>query len=270
MKTIIFLLIIFVSFTACRNFALTTFENPKCKTIISGFMSCNGRWDQKVPVLFMKLEDGIRIRFGAIIDRNADGFIFKPDRTQNYGPYPKPRLVKYDEIICMLDSNGQVIYGTFPNKYLSFWRMEWELVSSTKPKTSSIYLKFESNWNFSFCLEPGEYFVDNIIFKKSDVSNYSDFSEKLPEINIVVKPNKDNYIGDIYLDDINTNIHVYNIPCAIGQRPSDANIGIMFGAIGAIANEISKSSKDVFHSLRIIDNLHTGDTREKSIISISE
>jgi hypothetical protein len=268
MKIPIIFLFLILSFTGCRTYAPTTLENPGCKTVISGIMYCNGRWDKKVPVMFTKLDDGIRTRFGEIIERNDEGFIFKPDRTQNYGPYPKPKLFKYDDIICMLDSNAHIIYGSFPEKYLSFWGMIWELTSASKV-ASSIYLKIESNSYFSFCLEPDIYIVKSIQFINESESNYTDFSSYLPEIKINVKVDNNNYIGDIILDNLKFDDKFYKINCKIGQRPSDVIYG-MIGLVGALANELDKSGQEIFHTIMIKDNLQSGDSRTKNIIQIKE
>jgi len=250
MRILSVIYILAITLSGCKHFAKSTQANPECKSIISGEVISQGKWFKKLPALVTKKKNKEEIIRGRIIEKKADGYIFKPYRTQTYGPDPEPALYHFDEIICLIDSNGHTVYGTPPDEYLRWWGMTIEVVPVTNIKAGSTFIELNPNKVFSFCLEPGSYLIKKITFNFTESGflgdKYTDISETLPNITFKVDEGKDNYIGEIYIDDEPNIEKSSKILCIAGERPTDA-VGMQFGLLGALASASAKSKLNPFH-----------------------
>ena len=268
MKTSLIVILIALSLYSCRNFAPTTKENPDCKHIISGKSIFNYIWLGRVPVMIINYHGSHEFLFGKLGEKTSEGYMFYPERIHNFGYAPKDRLYKFSEIECLFDSSRNKIYGSIPKDILEEWKMIWQIVPYLNKSKKITYLEIESNSEFSFCLDPGIYQVQNIEFIKSNKKGFLDISVYLPEMIFEVDSNKNNYIGDIYLDEKDKIVEAFEIPCKVGSRPSDAAAGYWLGLTGAIVNEAIKSGENPTHTIFVRDALHKDDKRTKSLLKI--
>ena len=229
--------------------AVRTSENLTCPTTVEGYLHSNTVWNDAVPAILVNLPTGEKIYHGKLVEQTGAGIRFDPNRE---GPFldPPEKLYTYDEIICAIDGNNQVIHGKIPEEKTLIWSMELQLVQETKPEATPIKLILNSNEKFSYCLAPGKYIVNKMLFWIGN--QYIDEAVNLPELTLEVKEGYANYIGDLYLDfESPTNPDACVIPYQIKYRPTSG--AYAYGLIGAlIASEAYKNAAGA-HTLTVKD-----------------
>lgn len=212
MKSIMYVLAIMTVLYGCKTYAPTTDENPDCKTVVSGNIFFDVRTKWKAPALVIKVDGRYKFLHGRILEKKDDGYMFAPEVTNKFDREREPRLYNWKEIVLLMDSSKTILYGAIPEEYNNFWTYDWCLIPESAP-SSPIHLKMKSNQPFSYCLEPGNYTVRNIIFINNRIENYSDISLNASMISFGVKKNLNNYIGDIHYDTTGDSTDIHNIYC---------------------------------------------------------
>jgi hypothetical protein len=200
----------------------------------------------KYPALIVKENYEIKAFFGEIDKIDSSGIWF--NRTKEGFLYSKSRHYDYKNILCVINDRNEITYGSIPKKYHGTWDIEVEITPRVTPK-KPMTLKLNANEEFSFCVEPSDYTVTYVLFKRG--SSYTDYSINLPKMSFSIVPHAINYVGDIYLDTL-IGDSVHKVECKIGSRPSDAAMGAMFGLIGAALTELSRSGNRLEHTLGVV------------------
>lgn len=256
-----FLVFCIFVFTGCANYAVSTKNDPKCVTVVSGHLICAEKWIGKRPALIIKDRGEIRSHFGDITEIDSAGVWF--DRTNEGLIFSSPRYYPFSKIVCLVDENNEVIYGEIPKKFGGTWDLAMKVKPADDPNGKAFILYLEANREFSFCLPPGRYVVDGLVFNRG--YSFSDIAVSVPALSFTCLDNKTNYIGDIYLDSLVQDVTPNVIECRIGSRPSDATVGLMFGLIGAALVEASRSGDRLEHRLTILNGTKP-DNAEESLL----
>jgi hypothetical protein len=255
------LCLIFFFFSGCTHYAVRTADNPKCRTVVSGFFGCPQRWAGKYPALMVKENYQLKTYFGTIVSMDSSGVQF--ERTKEGILFTTPKFYDRSKIVCLIDEKDQLRFGNLPKGYGGTWDIDLELKSFNDSTSKPVTLPLEANKPFSFCLDPDIYKIINITFKRS--ADYIDLSRELPLLKIKVEAGKRNEAGGIFLDSLMAGKTSVDIKCKIGRRPNDAMVGMMFGAVGSIVNELSRRNDELMHMLSF-SNSPSADSAAESII----
>lgn len=242
----------------CTNYAVRTKDNPHCKTIVSGKAYSQVNWSGQYPAIILKEDGDSKTYYGSIVEIKQDGVIFARKLS---GRYNRPeKFFPFSDVLCLIDKNKELVYGKIPKEKEESWRVDFTIIPLKDPKAESLTMNFEPNEDFSFCLEPGDYKVREMKFTwKND---YTDFANELPDLTFSVKPDTENYIGEIHIDSTISGNESIKIPCISKDRPSDMSVGIMFGVVGTIVNEVIKEGEEVEHTISITNNSKPGTATE--------
>lgn len=239
--------------------ALSPENVPNCMTIIEGNFHSRVTWNGDVPVLLLKNsenQDGMK---GRIIEKTAEGIRFDQNRVSPFYD-PAEKFYPYEDIICAIDENREIIYGSIPNKFSIVWNADVELVPQDTLKAKPTILELKANRRFSFCLNTGLYLVKKITFKGNN--GYVDEAIHLPEMELMVERGYNNYVGDLYLNfSPLTSEETCLLPFKIKYRPDQAAMGAMFGLVGALIYSATTASLHEA-SLKGAAGVHTLDVKE--------
>ncbi len=167
-------------------------NNPPCSTKIEAVLHSEGLWYNKFPAIVVNTPDGERTYFGEFVGIEKNGIRFNPKGLSIFQDYPE-RLYSYDEIVCAVNDDAQVVYGGPP----SALSMDIQLIPESGGRPIQFTLR--SKIATSICLEPGRYQIAEVQFWNG--YKYRDECVSMPRITIDIKPDKVNYIGEFYLDD---------------------------------------------------------------------
>lgn len=235
---------------SCKNYAVSTKDNPHCQTRISGNVYSGLIWYGQYPAIMLKEDGEAKIYYGTINAIKRDGVIFA--RKLN-GRYNKPeKFFPYSDILFLINKDCELVYGSIPKEKALIWGVDFEVTPINDSTSRGLTISLEPNKPFSFCMEPGDYRIRRAHFILT--SDFNDHANQLPDLTFSVKPNTDNFIGNIYVDSVVAGSSPMVIPCDIGERPSDA-VAYMFGAIGGAIHGLSKSLKSAEHSITITNAL---------------
>lgn len=268
MRILLLICVLAVITAGCSNYALTTIENPNCKTIISGKTICATKWNYQNPAIIAEnLFGGEMICLGLELKKVDSGFNLKQYSTREKRFLN--RFFKFDEVQYAVDSIGNSVYGTLPEKYAHKWKMHIEFKSIDTKSNNSFSLEIFPNRKFSFCVEPGIYEVESMYFESLTTILHTDIvdNEDLPEIILDIQPNTINYIGDIYLDSLVPNKTITKITCKEGIRPKDiypSNLGL----IGGLLTKAQKYGNYYYHTLAIKNEPPIGFNGKESLLQI--
>ncbi len=260
MKIILVFLLVFTTvFLGCTNYALSVRDNLACTTIIKGFLHSYSEYNSKAPFIIIKEPtQAYRIYYGSIVELKNDGVVFDPS-AEGVGYDYEPRFYNFKrEVICLVDSIPQILYGTLPDEYNKVWNVNLTINSTTHPGDGDIVIPLEANKPFSFCCAGGTYYISKIEF--DDGQGSVDISRTVPEMIFTVKENTENYLGDITSESADSTTNSIVIPCSIYSRPSDATAGAVGGAIMGAANAIILASRTTVHHFGITGNHPSNDT----------
>lgn len=244
----------------CTDYAVSTKKNPNCTTVVFGRFYSPQKWIGKYPALIVKENYEAKAFFGDIIKTDSAGIWF--NRTKEGFLFSKPRYYEYKNVLCVINDRNEIVYGSIPKKYHGTWDIDIEIKPKADPNGKMLTLKLEANQEFSFCLQPNEYRIIGLTFKRGN--DYVDYAAAPTNLTFIVNENRVNYVGDIYLDSLVTD-SVHQIVCRIGARPSDATMGVMFGLIGAALLELSRSGDRIEHTIGVVGSLRPENSVESII-----
>lgn len=224
---ILFLILpgLFISCAASRIPTLA--QRPGCETSIEGYYHCADLWLKAKPALIIRQGMEMKIITGTIVSTDSDGVTFDPTGEGQLRD-PKPEYFHYKKIEALIGDNGEVLHGTIPPVYSRAYALELHLVPLYKPEPEPINVTMEPNKQFGFCVPPGDYSIDAIMFR-NDYQKMVDEGIGFPKLTISVEEGRSNYIGDLYLDcrDFEQSKAVA-IPYKISHRPSEAMNNLIF------------------------------------------
>ncbi len=270
----IFIIAVFILLSSCGgNYAITTKKNPECKTIVSGKMHyIPPKQKPKNDLIILSLGRKPIYHFGTIVKKTDNGFIFDPVET--YRSDLPEKEYEFDEIVCLMNKDGDILHGKLPRQFADDgledkrgWKIYWYLKPVDDPEAEEIIVRMYQGREFSYCLAPGKYKVNKLEFYKNG-RDFCDYCEEPPNFIINVEDGVDNYIGDIYFDSPGAEGNKIEIQCEAGSRPSDAAAYSLGGAIGGIANALSKSDDNPVHIISVQDKSPAADKRKKSLVEV--
>ena len=98
----------------------------------------------------------------------------------------------YQELICAINADGEVIYGSPPTA------LSMDITLTPEMGGKDIVFTLRSKIVSSACIEPGLYRVTEIGFWNGH--KYHDKCLSLPKMKVDIQPGKINYVGDLYVD----------------------------------------------------------------------
>jgi hypothetical protein len=248
------LLTAFIFCNCASTRILTLKQKPGCETSVEGYYHCAEPWNKAKPAIIIRQGRDMKIITGQIVSQDDRGVMFDPG-GEGYIGDPKPEYFKFDKIEALIDENGEVARGSIPVMYSRAYALELQLRPKDDPEAGSITLQLKPNERFGFCVPPGNYVVSKMQFK-NDYRKMVDEGVDIPNLTILVEQNKSNYIGDLYLDCGDENLHVpIVIPYKIVHRaggPEDFDMGTaVAGALGgAVGAGIYGAVKDASTGFR--------------------
>lgn len=200
-------------------------------------------WVGDAPLLITKrVGRNFDYRRGEIIEYNEKGVLFNEDRRSLVNT-PEQEYYSENEIYSLIGDDGSILIGEYPDqeyetRYFIFFLKE----TGTEEFISGI--KLEPGKAFSYCVDPGEYKLESIIWerKNGDEDKSSDMLNLSSPF--TVKSDSANYLGSIFVnynDDIpKAEKFVYRMK--EHKRPDRSiGLGIGFGLSGVLINEIAKN-----------------------------
>ena len=243
---------VFVLFSGCVNRAVKTKNDPNCRTTLVGKLHVPLYWTgEKPPVLVRKHDYQYTTYYGQIIEINENEVIFDQNR-ESLLFNPEPTSFPIEEVACLIDSSGKVLLGSIPRTYYTPWEFEIGVVPVENEKRKPLWIRFDANQPFSYCLPPAKYKIKSFIFFKGP--QVYDYSYGRPSTTFVVEPNKTNYLGDLFLDVPLEKAYTITVKCHKGRRPYDDAVKTILGDGAAIINDISKLRSRLTHSIAVTDS----------------
>ncbi len=245
-------------------------KTPECQTTIEGFYAAPVRWDGPKPALIKKNGSRNRLVKGEIVSYDENGVTFDPEKGSLLFD-PKPKYYRFKDISCAIDESGNVIGGKIPRKYVTLYDIEIHLAHVSKPETVKPYLlKLIPNEQFGYCIEPGTYKVENVIFVQSNGDK--DIGVSFHPFSLEIEANKTNYVGNwsLNMDHRIAADSVY-IPVKILERPGKSMLGgFLAGGVGTMLVDLGNKAQGFIaeHKLFFInveDFQHAG--RAEKVVS---
>lgn len=250
------LLPVFLFCNCASTRILTLKQNPGCETSVEGLYHCPEPWDKAKPAIIIRQGMNMKIISGEIVSQDDNGVTFDPG-GEGYIGDPKPEYFRFDKIEALINENGEVAHGLIPAEYSRAWTLELHLRPQDDPEAGSITLLLRPNERFGLCVPPGNYIVSKMQFK-NDRREMVDEGVDIPKLTISVVEGKSNYIGDIYMDCGDGNLHEpIVVPYKIAHRKlgtvgnnneMDGDtflVGLLGGGIAAGIYEASKDKKPI-------------------------
>jgi hypothetical protein len=185
--------------------------------------------------MFTKSGRDERTIYGKALSVTDAGIMFDGDRE---GPFhdPDPKLYPLDQVVCVVDSAQNVLYGTLPEGKRVTWDMD--IVFRRTDDTTAEPLKFvlHAGEPFSFCVPPGSYAARAFLFNQgADIAA----GELIPSMSFTVLPKRVNYIGEIRVDvDSADAPGVCVVPYKMIKTGS-TGWGGMFGLVGGLVEGLT-------------------------------
>lgn len=253
--------------TGCSSNKLIRLEDDQnCATIIEGYYSNPKIWNNYYPAFVLK--NG-KFRLAKEIKRDSIGIFFLEKKTRIFQT-PDTLFFPFSEIQTVIDSTRLCTYGEIIDRHaFKDIKLTLHLAYDNDTTYKPIFLELEPNEKFSYCVKPGNYTIKGIVVNNN---GRLDGSLGIPKIKFNVESNKTNYIGSISLannlSDSN-NCIVVPYKCFYDSKKSAA-VGFMFGLIGTIVYESTKSYNDEADGIYLIkinndENFKYISNREKVI-----
>lgn len=246
MIRIIFSLVLLVTLTliSCTPYAVSTKDNPSCKTVVQGIfhapISVKNFDPDERPLMISKKNGVQRIEAGRVISQDSNGIVFRRKKVGVAGG-GTDRLYKYSEIMCLLDSSNQVVYGSIAACKLPQWSMEVRLSPlSIGAGTDEVVVVMKADEEYSYCVEPGKYAITEIKFM---LNGDIDVNSSKTNLMVDIQKGRVNYLGDVILDSDEKTTDTWIIPCRIDERKSDGAAAAMFGIAGFLVNRLATGSE---------------------------
>ena len=234
-----FVFIMALLLTGCATTNLKRFEeNRTCLTTLEGYYHNYSVLKVEPPCIFIKDKRGTVYLTGELVERDSAGVLF---RKKAGGLYSNdPVYYPLDTLLAVVDTTGKAVYGEVPGKYLLGMHMNIELEDINHPKRTMLNLELDPDHSFSYCMQPGEYKIKQIIWEndKKDVMEGID----MPDITFTIDSGKVNYLGDMYIDkDKPGDPGTLSIPFKSWNRDNAAAAGWMFGLAGSLVYSLANS-----------------------------
>lgn len=224
-------IIAIISLTGCRHAAVSTKDDPTCKTVVRGVFRAPFYLPQieaqERPLMISKKNGKQRIEAGKIISMDSTGVNF--DRAKIGVAGGGIRFYPYSEIVCLLDSSDHKVYGNLNFSDIHQWELQLDIVPTAKPKSSPTFLTLKSCEEYSYCLEPGLY---AIVSAQCNLGSYRAFSTHLPEMYINVAADTVTYLGELIMD--STAVLADEFVMAFQMQQSYVAAPIGSGIVGAM------------------------------------
>jgi len=215
-------------------------NNPKCTSSVEGYYHAPFEVKVEKSTLVLKKEPRA-ILYGKIVEFNDQGVLFDQPKQ---GPFydPEPIFYKSDDILTLIDDNQKILFGEQIPSLVTTTKLLLYVKKVNDANAKTINLSLKPNQAFGFCLNPGLYKIEKLIFKYYPTNNL-DRGVKFPPLYFQVDENTSNYIGDIFLNPTDSIGAMFNVPYKILDRPEvSVSVGIAGGAVGglllAVANEL--------------------------------
>lgn len=243
-----FLLAISLFFLSCGPKELAKINNGEtCQATIEGFFYYEDYWYGDKPLL-TTMGVGRQKEFlkGKILEITDEGVVFDQDRVSPVYK-PEPRLFLNREIYSLIDENGEIIIGEFPNSKIQTEYLDL-IIRRDATNAELQKLRLKPNKPFGYCITPDSYTVESIIWKRK--SGDIDRTAVEPVGKFMVNNNEVNYLGTISIGRIPVkNVDTLSLPIKIIHRAAQAGVANQFGLVGALVYQSSITAKGVIGML---------------------
>lgn len=122
---------------------------------------------------------------GNYLSRTTEGILFKAD--YGWANANEEKLYKFNEVLCVLDSNCRTVYGSLPEKFQTVNCNAFLEMKS--PTDEDISFKLEANRDFSFCITSGKYSDVRFSVVMPDGKQYVGTLSEKSELDILANTN---------------------------------------------------------------------------------
>ncbi len=258
-------LILFLSIfcISCSTKSLTKLnDDSDCTTSIEGNFFSERIYTGKVPVLFKKKRGNKSLKIlGELLEISNDGFLFCPDNKE-------PFLYKHKDVAALINEKNELIHGKVPDKFLNDCVVTMVIVNNNDPKKQPLEVELEPNKKFGYCISPGEFKVQSILFENEH--GFIDQAVGFDTLLINVQKGVNNYIGDIYLDNRKVEGKKIRLPYINKYNPMIGVGSAMFGITGALAASLKPEfNYKSIHVFTVIKNeKFIKNTKRKTITNL--
>ena len=237
---------------------------PNCSSSVEGFYYCTDQWSGNTPAILIKDNDNYKIIEGEIISYNDQSVEFDPGKESPFYD-PEPKRFDFKDIVTLIGNDGEIIYGTIPQKYSKAYSLELFLSSLSNPEKKPVTLNLQPNQRFAFCVPPDNYNITRILFK--DKKNNIDEAIDYPELVLNIKDGCSNYIGHLMLNPKSSKLeNPIILPYKILSRPTQSSTaGILGGAIGGALHAAAMASKGIIGEHKLFIGSDNNFTSEGSM-----
>jgi hypothetical protein len=185
-------------------FCFSCFFNPKatldkstnCSTTIEGLFSTPQIYKFPSPAILFNSNYKLRYKLADYIELKSEGVLLI-EKKVGLLESPDTIFYNYKDIRAIVDANKLCVYGKLEENESKSITMKLKLLNIEQPEKEPLYIELESNKPFSYCIDSGNYKVENFIeyitWDEEYINNESfDFS-----FNVIYKHS--NYLGDIKL-----------------------------------------------------------------------
>lgn len=229
--------------TGCSsNMFIDREDDPDCKTVITGSLNENPVWNTFYPAMVLK--NGY-LKKAISFQMKEDGVDFVENKSGIFSSIDTV-FYPFSEITAIVDSNKNCIYGKMPKafkeKSLSA-RINLRYVQDTT--ISPVYIVLEPGETFNYCVKPGTYVVEEIIFTHTQGI---DQSLEIPYIKFIAQPDSVNEIGAFTISkagipDRSSKENAVYVPYKILRDNSESNRAAFWG--GAISSAMTTLSRQL-------------------------
>lgn len=238
------LLAVSVFFLSCGPKELAKIDSGSpCPAIIEGYFHYEGNWFGEKPLLTTRgVGRNKEFRTGKIIEITDEGVVFDQDRVSPvYNP--EPRLFLNREIHSLVDNNGEIIIGEFPNRQIRTEYLDL-VIRRDVPDADLEIVRLRPNELFGYCITPDTYTLVNINWKR--VNGDIDGTAFSPVGRFEVRDNEVNYLGWLSLGGSPLeNSNTLSLPLRIVHRAQGSALASQFGLVGALLYEAGVSAEGV-------------------------
>ncbi|GAB5408986.1 MAG: hypothetical protein BalsKO_13510 [Balneolaceae bacterium] len=137
---------------------------------------------------------------GKIIEITDTGVLFDENR-RSLTSNPKPSFYNSKNISSLVSGEKGLLIGEYPN--VDFFTKRLAVIFSSKfNPTVKKSLELKPNHDFSYCIRPGEYNIDRIVWVRNN--DDKDRNSEPLELSFTIEKNKINYLGNIYMNSDST------------------------------------------------------------------
>lgn len=218
---------------------------PDCETAITGYYSMPTIWNSYFPAMVLK--NGY-LKRAISYQLKDDGVDFVEKKSGIFSQVDTV-FYPYSEITTFIDSNTNCVYGEIPKVFrLKDLKIQMNLFYLEDSTYSPAYMELEPNKTFSYCLRPGTYKIDKILFEHSEGR---DKSVSVPSLIFHIKSNSLNNLGHFIITRVSApeqtnNPNIYYVPFRIvSRKAASAFIGGIGGIVGGIA-AVASNAADIY------------------------